>query len=311
VENLQLRSTFPGKRLIKTYDALWESCRSIAPLQLFFSEIFDLVGTFWSFAISKRPKRIKLELGVGVAALQNKAGTPARSATRRSTRAPVYGSRGNSGVDPRPSRGASVRLWTVRRAQGRDRRGLAAGPSGHALAQAATQGTPGACKRPAGREALRPAAEPSPASVVMRARHEAYRALSRGRRRRPVPVCRSVSPPASCSTPHPPPRDPCASLHSSEPPPGPSAALPLPCGALQRACRGCMLLVASAAFSGPVAALQPSSKVSSSPSSLLRPTSAAAGRQFHHRRGPDSPGTTLQERRYFQGDLCKFPGTRL
>jgi hypothetical protein len=160
--------------LIKTYDTLRESCRSTAPLQLCFWEIFHLVDAFWSFAISKRPKRIKLELGAGVAALQNRAGTPARSATRRSARAPVYGSRGNSVVDPRPSRGASVRLWTVRRAQGRGRRGLAAGPSGHAPAQAATQGAPGACKRPAGREALTPAAEPSPASVVVRARQEAY-----------------------------------------------------------------------------------------------------------------------------------------
>jgi hypothetical protein len=42
--------------LIKTYVALWESCRSIAPLQLSFLEIFNLVGTFWSYAISKQAK---------------------------------------------------------------------------------------------------------------------------------------------------------------------------------------------------------------------------------------------------------------
>jgi hypothetical protein len=159
-------------------------------------------------------------LGAGVTALQNRAGTLARPATRRSARALVYGSRGNSVVDPRPSRGASVRLWTVRRAQGRGRRGLAAGPSGHAPARAATRGAPGACKRPAGREALRMAAEPYPTSVVVRARQEAYRALSRGRRRRPVPVRRPVSPLASCFTPHPPPRDPVppsAPLHRHRP----------------------------------------------------------------------------------------------
>jgi hypothetical protein len=56
VENLQLWPTFPDKRLIKTYDALWESCRSIAPLQLLFLEIFNLIGTFWSYAISKQAK---------------------------------------------------------------------------------------------------------------------------------------------------------------------------------------------------------------------------------------------------------------
>jgi hypothetical protein len=60
VENLQLRPTFPGKPLIKTYDALWESCRSIAHLQLLFLEIFKFVDNFWSFAISKRLKRNKL-----------------------------------------------------------------------------------------------------------------------------------------------------------------------------------------------------------------------------------------------------------
>jgi hypothetical protein len=56
VEKLQLRPTFPDKPLIKTYVALWESCRSIAPLQLSFLEIFNLVGTFWSYAISKQAK---------------------------------------------------------------------------------------------------------------------------------------------------------------------------------------------------------------------------------------------------------------
>jgi hypothetical protein len=49
VENLQLRPTFPDKRLIKTYDALWESCRSIAPLQLLCLEIFNLIATLGSY----------------------------------------------------------------------------------------------------------------------------------------------------------------------------------------------------------------------------------------------------------------------
>jgi hypothetical protein len=68
VENLQLRPTFPDKPLIKTYVALWESCRSIAPLQLLFLEIFKFVDNFWTFAISKRLKRNKLVTGDVVAA---------------------------------------------------------------------------------------------------------------------------------------------------------------------------------------------------------------------------------------------------
>jgi hypothetical protein len=56
VEKLQLRPTFPDKPLIKTYVALWESCRSIAPLQLLYLENFDLVVTFGSYAISKQGK---------------------------------------------------------------------------------------------------------------------------------------------------------------------------------------------------------------------------------------------------------------
>jgi hypothetical protein len=56
MEKLQLRPTFPDKPLIKTYDALWESCRSIAPLQLLFLENFDLLVNFGSYAISKQGK---------------------------------------------------------------------------------------------------------------------------------------------------------------------------------------------------------------------------------------------------------------
>jgi hypothetical protein len=40
---------FPDKRLIKTYDALWGRCRSIAPLQLLSLEIFNLIATLGSY----------------------------------------------------------------------------------------------------------------------------------------------------------------------------------------------------------------------------------------------------------------------
>jgi hypothetical protein len=69
VEKLQLRPTFPGKPLIKTYVALWESCRSIVSLQLSFLEIFDLVVTFASYAILKPGKWNKTRPGDVVTAL--------------------------------------------------------------------------------------------------------------------------------------------------------------------------------------------------------------------------------------------------
>jgi hypothetical protein len=56
VEKLQLWPTFPDKPLIKTYVALWESCRSIAPLQLLFLEIFKCVNIFKSYTILKLGK---------------------------------------------------------------------------------------------------------------------------------------------------------------------------------------------------------------------------------------------------------------
>jgi hypothetical protein len=95
----------------------------------------------------------------------------------------VYGSRENSVVDPRPSRGASVRLLTVRRAQGRGRRGLAAGPGSHAPARAATRGAPGACK--AASWPARPKARGT-ASFAPSSRLSPCQKRSRTHRRRPI-----------------------------------------------------------------------------------------------------------------------------
>jgi hypothetical protein len=52
-ELLHLRRVFPAKPNIKTYVALCESCRSIAPLQLLVLEILKLVGTFESYTFLK------------------------------------------------------------------------------------------------------------------------------------------------------------------------------------------------------------------------------------------------------------------
>jgi hypothetical protein len=50
-EFCQLRPTFPDKPLIKAYVALWESCTSIAPLQLLSLEFFKCVDIFGSYTI--------------------------------------------------------------------------------------------------------------------------------------------------------------------------------------------------------------------------------------------------------------------
>jgi hypothetical protein len=52
-ELLHLRRVFPFKLNIKTYVALCESCRSIAPLQLLVLDIFKLVDTFESYTFLK------------------------------------------------------------------------------------------------------------------------------------------------------------------------------------------------------------------------------------------------------------------
>jgi hypothetical protein len=57
VGKLQLRYDYPTNPVIKTYDTLCESCRSIAPLQLLFLENFEFVVTFRSSAISNQVTR--------------------------------------------------------------------------------------------------------------------------------------------------------------------------------------------------------------------------------------------------------------
>jgi hypothetical protein len=124
VENLQLRSAFPGKPLIKTYVALRESCRSIAPLQLCFWEIFNLVDDFWSFAISKTVKRNRN-------GRRHRAAAPARvrgsAPTWRPSPGPAYGWPRRLRCGPSRDRGALRRpgpLWMPRPGSG-PRRGKA------------------------------------------------------------------------------------------------------------------------------------------------------------------------------------------
>jgi hypothetical protein len=141
VENLQLRPTFPDKPLIKTYVALCESCRFIAPLQLLFLEIFELNSKFLSYAISKMLK-------------WNKKG-----GTRRRRRAPCV----VRALRPRRPRGV---LAMLRRT---DPRGLRCGPrASHEAStgsKAATPcpGTPQANRRQAPRYTCRvPPTTPHP-----------------------------------------------------------------------------------------------------------------------------------------------------
>jgi hypothetical protein len=166
-----------------------------------------------------------------------------------------------------------------------------------------------ACKRPAGREALRPASEPSPASAVVRVRQEAYRALSRGRRRRPVPVRHPISLPASCSTPHPPPRDPCASLSTAAPPP-PCQTEPSPAtgGHSERQGRSTPP-AADGVVPGPATASNPLKRSVAARAAPLRPCPAAnstAG-EVQTRRGLHCKREGIFREIYasFQGPGCK------
>jgi hypothetical protein len=102
----------PRQTVDKTYVALWESCRSIAPLQLLFLEIFKFVDNFWSFAISKRHKRNRT--GDGRRRRSSQAASRARLrfgfATHRIECPPAYGCPGTSVVNLCPLVGPSVRL---------------------------------------------------------------------------------------------------------------------------------------------------------------------------------------------------------
>jgi hypothetical protein len=56
-EILNVQRVFPTNLSRQTYVALCESCRSIAPLQLLYLEIFHLVGYLWSYGILKTVSR--------------------------------------------------------------------------------------------------------------------------------------------------------------------------------------------------------------------------------------------------------------
>jgi hypothetical protein len=99
VEKLQLRSTFPDKPLIKTYVALWESCRFIAPLQLLFLENFDLVVTFGRYAISKQGKWNRAGPVSRPHRTLARPRATASCVTRRPRVPPAYGRFGASAVD--------------------------------------------------------------------------------------------------------------------------------------------------------------------------------------------------------------------
>jgi hypothetical protein len=68
-------SDVPRQTVDQNIRRLWESCRSIAPLQLLFLEIFKFVDNFWSFVISKAGPRNKNERW-------RRAAEPARACAR-------------------------------------------------------------------------------------------------------------------------------------------------------------------------------------------------------------------------------------
>jgi hypothetical protein len=119
VEKLQLWPTFPGKRLIKIYVALWESCRSIAPLQLLFLEIFHLVGNFRSYEISKSVSRNKNRRVVTLLDPSTRWTFRAAPAMCRARPVPAYGPHERIVVDPRLTPGPPPGCFPASRVQER------------------------------------------------------------------------------------------------------------------------------------------------------------------------------------------------
>jgi hypothetical protein len=310
VENLQLRSAFLGKPLIKTYVALRESCRSIAPLQLCFWEIFHLVDDFWSFAISKRAKRNKIELGDVVLALQSATRVPAASATWRGRVAPAYGPVGDSAVDrPCLDRSASPSApYTAPREKGRQ---VVAMRSDTRRVHR-RRPLPPPCRRLYNWPRRRRITPTRPPHLSPLSRSPAGRAGGAVHRRRGQPEePAELTPPLVHRSLHLPPRARAVLLHApawslglqSTPTPSSGGTGGRPRGG------------APPTPKDPISTRETTSnhptKVSRSPrsgspakSGRPRPPISPPARADHQR-------TTLQERSSFQGDLCKISGTRL
>jgi hypothetical protein len=131
VEKLSLQHIFPTNLLIKTYVALCESCRSIAPLQLLFLEIFKFVDNFWSFAISKRLKRNRTRDGRRRRAPSVSRARLDRAAMCCPRDSPVYDSSATSyyefvhpvfGPRHRPEEGCAARPWQAHAPRAKRRR---------------------------------------------------------------------------------------------------------------------------------------------------------------------------------------------
>jgi hypothetical protein len=312
VEKLQLRPTFPGKPLIKTNIALWESCRSIVPLQLLFLEIFKCVDIFKSYTILKLGKwneNVHRRRRHPPGARSPPALVTCRSCRRR------YGRFSLLAVDPCTPLAAPQSLRAVHRVHQETAPGQgprAARPTASAFGSHAAE--------PAG---VPPFRAPIPRPIA--------------------PCCRSIMPHR---------RSPCSPCVRASYWAQPSRARPPPTVAATAASSGNTrirrpLLLFSPPATIPVAGAPPGRQTRRHAglqwAQPLRPvvgarrrrdrpgfslkstrvnTLGTPGTSSDQVRPPPAlnlatgevsppPGTTLQERRYFQGDLCKFPGTQL
>jgi hypothetical protein len=164
VEKLQLQHDFPTNLLIKTYDTLCESCRSIAPLQLLFLENFNLVATFWSITFLNRAKPNQRS-----ATAPSRSRAPERGAVRvghmprtrwsgaQASRVRLPRPRTRPGDSARPAR-RTPRLGTSPR--------LGSGPPGHVPPRAELRCAPLHARRPAGPRGLKASGNASSATSL-------------------------------------------------------------------------------------------------------------------------------------------------
>jgi hypothetical protein len=162
-EFCQLRPTFPDTPLLKHHVAHWESCRSIAPLQLLVLEIFKCVDTFTGFIV--------LKTGAWNGYMHRRRsrppGAPARDHVLR-TPALVYGRTWVSAVDPPMLRPLRILPPCYEPHPGVHLR-LAEGPADHASVRGPAVLRDCACKGPAAPRGLKASAATSSTSSHARA----------------------------------------------------------------------------------------------------------------------------------------------
>jgi hypothetical protein len=304
VEKLQLRRDFPPNPLIKTYVSLWGSCRSIAPLQLLFLEIFKFYSRILRFAFLKGAKPNESEHPC-TGSRSRAMGAAVARATRRRPHPPAYGCTGVSVVDlpvPRPLRIIPPRY--------EPRPGAhlcpAVGPADHAPARGPAVLRDRACKGPTGPRGLKASAATSSmssicaplAQLVFPRRRSTFAAATRPRQVGAKPIRLSCPPCHIPSVLHLPP----VILNTAAPSPSHWTTPSPPRRGCSGRGRAAPVRAPGEAASGPTFSHN-RSRVS--PLASLAPHPVISGQEPPPVSSWPPAGTTLRAANSSQGDLCK------